>query len=134
MEWMPSPEEKKEAPNIDFICQLGKFALRPWNSALFTFRAENNMSDYNHIFHWKEEGDHWPQPEQEFLYIPEKYIIKPEYEQLYKMMSDYMIENGYPLHLNGLNVPSTDKKVVESLIIGDLKESDYIPEDWENEM
>lgn len=120
IEWQPSKEEKEKAPSIDFTCMLGKFALRPWNTSLFTYRKENNMNQWNHIFHLTEE--------ESGLYIPEHYIETEEYQDIYKTMEEYMFENDYPAHINLFEVASTDVKIIRSMMASDL--ADGVPEDW----
>lgn len=123
LEWQPNKEERQNAPNIKFICALGKYALRPWNTSLFTYRPEHGMNQYNHIFHFTKD--------EKGLYIPEHYIETKEYQTEYKKMEEYMLENNYPAHLNLTEVATSDIRIIHSLMVSELNHIDTVPEGWE---
>ena len=132
LEWQPSPEDIETAPSMLFVCKIGEFALRPWNTALFTFRREQNLDQWDHIFHWRTDESPWPSEEGSAIYIPRNYILTPSYQSEYKKMEEYMFNNDYPAHLNGLNVPQSDTNVIRAMIAQDLAMESY-PEEWDEE-
>lgn len=49
----------------------------------------------------------------------------------FEMMSDYMIENGYPIHLNIREPAQCDVDAFERMILQACeRDGDFVPEDW----
>src|SRR5690349_1046612 len=88
----------------------------PENASLFRHIGESAM--YDHVFIVDEEESHG-------------YYVFP-FSRSFETIADYMIENGFPLHLNQREAAECDRKAYDGAVDRMTREVDNweIPADW----
>lgn len=112
----------EKEPYFSFTDGEKTIEARRDNASLFTFlgRAGLNLSMYDHVYIVDEE-------EQSGSYI---FSAIPNFE----VVKRYMLENGYPAHLNMPKVGEQDLQAFELFMQQQTQDiSNGIPENWEEE-
>lgn len=109
----------EQDPSMNLHMNGGDFEATPENTSLFLFAGQLSM--YNHVFIRLEDRDENT--------VSGTYVFSTH--QVYERMRDYMLQQGYPAHVNLRDIAQCDLDAYEQMIaqqIGDI--SDTIPEEW----
>jgi len=105
----------EEDPTIRMSIGSHEFDLKRTNSEIFHFMGA--LAVYNHLFILEDETE----DVKTGRFIPQELIGKEPFDQVMGLM----IENGYPVRLNQLEVSETDAANIERILKGN--DADEIP-------
>jgi len=105
----------EEDPTIRMLIGSYEFDLKRTNSEIFHFMGA--LAVYNHLFILEDETE----DVKTGRFIPQELIGKEPFDQVMGLM----IENGYPVRLNQLEVSETDAANIERILKGN--DADEIP-------
>ena len=95
------------------------FEMTPDNASLFTFVGQGAL--YNHVF--------LQQEELEENRVRGTYVFSTS--QSFQPLMNFMLEQGYPMHLNLRQVAQCDQDAYEQVIAQQLDDLDSgLPEGW----
>lgn len=115
------PNEDDPRVRLNFADGSEFWATRE-NATLFTFIGLGRAA-FNHIFLERQSAD-------EEGKVTGSYIFSTN--NAFKDLSEYMIKNNYPMHLNQTEVPACDVDAWERTELVDLESTDSFPADWDN--
>lgn len=111
--WQPNLEDDNE-PRATLTTAQGEFLAHRGNTTLFTHLGR--LALYDHVFCQNEEDKGF-------------YIFK--FVDGYDKLSEYLMENSYPAHVNLVSVADCDIDAYDRAIKNSVEDLDYVPDDWQ---
>lgn len=110
---------REDEPAMILDLPSGDFEARRDNTSLFTFLGA--IACYDHVF--VQTGD----IEDNVMSGTYIFSTHPAFEK----MSEYMVENDYPMHLNLQEAAECDRTAWERMVAQQCTDIDGVPEDWQ---
>ena len=116
--YMPSEDEPKVRLNF---ADGSEFWATRENATLFTFQGLGRAA-FNHIFLERTPADEGGQMTGSYIFAS---------NNAFKDLSEYMVKNAYPMHLNQTEVPACDVDAWERTELVDLENLESFPDEWD---